>query len=273
MARNYRFFLRNADSAKLLQQHKDAVHLSEDMEPEIIFQLVKVLRVKPGDLVTLIPSNSGGHSDADAGGGIFHEYIFEVVTASKTALELLPKDVRTNSNELSFNLNLLLCLPNKPDKLEFILQKSVEIGVKNITLLESDFSQMKHQLRMDRLQKIIIEAAEQSERAAVPTLTVQGNLTKFLTSAAAPENIWVAVERLNGLGRPNGKASSNLNPFASNDLKKGITILVGPEGGFSEAEKKLFDDLHLHAFSLGKRILRMETAAVVSLGLAAFLDA
>lgn len=259
MARHYRFFLRNQDNSSLLK-NKEGFRLSESSEPEIVFQLVKVLRVKPGDMVTLVPE---GQRET------FYDYDFEVTAASKNGLDLVQKRVRENKNELGFPLELLLCLPNKPDKLEFILQKAVEIGANMIELFESDFSQMKHQLRPDRLEKIIIEAAEQSERAVVPKLAMKGVLTKALTSAGPEElkRMWVAMERLT-----QDKSEHKGNPFIDAKKQDGISILVGPEGGFSEQEKELMSRLSLQKFSLGKRVLRMETAAVISLGLAALAD-
>jgi len=269
MARNYRFFLRNPDTTRLLQKAVDVVRLDEDLEPEIVFQLVKVLRVKAGDLVTLLPQ-----MESDGAGADFLEYDFEVGVANKNAVDLRPKGSRKNENELSFALNLWLCLPNKPEKLEMILQKAVEIGVRSVALFESDFSQMKHQLRMDRLEKIMTEAAEQSERAVVPQLETPGSLTKFLQSGDAGnlKNVFVAMERLDSEKVWSEKKDEAVNPFVGAKLAGGINVLVGPEGGFSDAEKKLFDEVGLQKFSLGKRILRMETAAILSLGLASLRD-
>lgn len=260
MARHYRFFLRNPDTFPLIQ-HKDDFRLTDILEPEVIFQLVKVLRVKPGDMVVLVPRLLEA-------GAAFHEYVFEVTSADKHGVELVKKETRPNTNELGFDLNLWLCLPNKPEKLEFILQKAVEIGATSVILFEGDFSQMKHQLRHDRLEKIIVEASEQSERAVVPTLVVKGNLGKALSQmdASGLGSAWVALERSSKRSERSG------NPFWGSDTSKGLSLLIGPEGGFSDAEKKLFQEMGLRTFSLGKRVLRMETAAVISLGLAALLE-
>lgn len=300
MARNYRFFLRNQDSIRQLQKQEERFLLNEQNEPEIVFQLTKVLRIKQGDNITLVPglitnyelliTNGGappgrlrsnclpGHPRGVGRGG-FLEYVFDVVNASKSGIDLLLKSTLINDNELSFDLNLWLCLPNKPEKLEFILQKAVEIGVSRIVLFESDFSQMKHQLRMDRLEKIMVEAAEQSERAMVPSIELKGNLTKFLTSPAEQtttlRHVWVALERAPKATKEQSPAATSVsaNPFLAAEKGRAISVLIGPEGGFSENEKKLFHELQFSIFSLGKRILRMETAAVLSLGLAALLDA
>lgn len=266
MARHYRFFLRNPDTFSRFQ-HEDHFELDGKLEEEIVFQLAKVLRVKTGDHVTLVP---GGQRAP------YHEYVFETAAATKHSVSLTKKSVITNKNELGFPLELLLCLPNKPEKLEFIIQKAVEIGVSGIRLFESDFSQMKHQLREDRLRKILIEAAEQSERAVVPELVVAGSLKKFLERNAdsGTKNIFVAMERLDQAAVPEAAGSRSVevksgNPFGGSDKSFGTGVLVGPEGGFSDDEKKLMAGRSLKTFSLGKRILRMETAAIVSLGLAA----
>jgi 16S rRNA (uracil1498-N3)-methyltransferase len=172
-----------------------------------------------------------------------------------------------NVNEPRTGLTLMLCLPNKPDKLEFILQKAVELGVSRIILLEGDFSQMKHNLRSDRLEKIMTEASEQSERALVPQLIIAGKLKNYLKGLTHQElkNICVAMER-DILGQERETALSLFRRLSS---ASEISILIGPEGGFSDEEKNLITDAGLKCFSLGKRILRMETAVILSLGFAA----
>lgn len=250
MAKNYRFFLRHPETFQRFEQQQQFV-LDEHAEPEIVFQLTKVLRVKAGDTVTLLPSGVG-----------MTEYVFDVGASSKRGVELTLKEQRPNVHELDGQLGLLLCLPNKPEKLELIVQKAVEIGATRIDLVHGDFSQMKHQLRPERLQKILMEAAEQSERGVVPALQLHGQLADFLTSLA-PElrnSLAVAMER--------SHRTDTLNSL-SGEPDHRITILVGPEGGFSDKEKALIDELKIRTFSLGKRVLRMETAAIVSLGMAA----
>lgn len=242
-------------------------HLNEKLEPEIFFQLAKVLRVKTGDEVVLLADDYGAEF---AGGRKFYEFNYFVQEAQKQQLVLKFKNILENHNELPFSLGLILCLPNKPDKLEFILQKAVELGVSKITLVNADFSQMKHNLRVDRLQKIITEAAEQSERAAIPKLIFSSNgvaqkLSDYIVSRLSPsldlkEKTFVALER-NNQTVPIEKLKEILRK------NHGAEILVGPEGGFSAEEKHLFQKNNFPCFSLGKRILRMETAAILSLGL------
>ncbi len=258
MARVYRFFTKNIAADVLYDKKVIPLHLTEKLEPEIFFQLVKVLRTRSGDEVILIPTLQTAP---------YFEYRYEIENVEKKEVVMRFMKKTENTNEAKINLSLLLCLPNKPDKLELILQKAVELGAGRIVLLESDLSQMKHSLREDRLEKIILEAAEQCERAVIPELITADKLQKYLKELprADTENIFVALEREFG-------EEKRQNAFESLRKRNTISLLIGPEGGFSEEEKKLFSELRLKRFSLGKRILRMETAAILSLGLAMLLS-
>jgi len=269
MAREHRFFTQDLSDTSAFQKQ---MTFSDSLESSIFFQLTKVLRVKPGDKVCLLAPIFEGNENT--------EFLYDVVDTNKKAVVLSLLEKRINRNELSYELDLLLCLPNSPDKLSFILQKAVELGVRKIFLVESDFSRMNQKLREDRLLRIVTEAAEQSERAVLPEIVTGHNLTKFLeTQAQLPEKkqIYAAVERLNedsrenSLDRDSRNKSGTFDFFEKADVSNGVMVLVGPEGGFSEAEKKLISE-QCKGFSLGKRILRMETAAIVALGLFALKD-
>lgn len=244
----YRFFTGELKEPDLGEKE---VVLSNRLESAVFDQLVKVLRVKPGDEVVLLTGKDGPP---------FFEFRFEVVSANKREVGLIFRSRNENLNELSFGLELVLCLPNKPDKLAMILQKAVELGVRRVVLLKSEFSQMKHDLRPDRLEKIMREAAEQSERAVVPALELKGSLVDYIAKAG---NFLVAMER----------KDAELLPDVLQSISGDISILIGPEGGFSAAEKEAINAAGLRCYSLGKRILRMETAVILSLGMAAMLPA
>lgn len=253
------------------------LRLTEKLEPDIFYQLVKVLRVSPGDKVVLMAASSAatvvnagvGHTTGEEAMNRGDEFLYEVESAQKKEIVLRFKERAKNQNELDFRLELLLCLPNKPDKLEMILQKAVEIGAAAVTIVEGDFSRMKHNLRNERLAKIMTEAAEQSERAYVPELAVKSGLRAYLSGLGEEEKsrIFVAMERgADTLGLP---VLLTRRKAASVHKGTDVTILIGPEGGFSPEEKAMIEKLKFPCFSLGRRILRMETAAIVSLGMAA----
>jgi len=245
MARTYRFFIA---SEKLGQD----LTLGPHNGAEIFDQLVKVLRVKPGDIITLL----NAENDAKAGAR-YPEYEYTVEEAHKKELKLRFAGRNMNEHEMEAAFSLVLCLPNKPDKLAFILQKAVELGVVEVILAEGDNSQMKQNLRQDRLERIMKEAAEQSERAFVPAVRLGKSLRAYLENSDK-EGLYVAMER----------DKCDAPDFFARGDKGGIKIVIGPEGGFSEEERKLVAELGIKKFTLGRRILRMETAVILSLGLA-----
>ena len=261
MSRTYRFFVRNTSVASTIAQEQSSFRLTENQEPEIFFQVKNVLRCKQGDILVLITSQENPP---------YLEFHFTVENVTKNEINCRFQSALKNTNELPYRLGLVLALPNRPEKLGFIIQKAVEIGVSSITLCEADFSQFRHHIKPERLEKIILEAAEQSERPIIPKLFIEGKLSEYLIKATKGETgpaIWVAMERYHR--DPEKKPTGN--PFVGADTSRGLDILIGPEGGFSESEKNIMQKRGLSCFSLGKRILRMETAAVLSLGLASLL--
>ena len=252
MAREYRFFTSEIGVAELGGAD---LEFSAVKESDIFNQLVKVLRVKPDDTVVLLcGSNVFGETNYD-------EFVYVVTNAHKKGVGMRFVDSRMNENELGRELELILCLPNKPEKLSFIIQKAVELGVNSISLVNGDFSRMKHGLREDRLMKIMKEASEQSERGFVPTLKIDGRLSDLLESGIKKgRKPLIALEKM--------IKPKYLEELIKDDLKSAVSIVVGPEGGFSEEEKNLFSKKNLPCFSLGKRVLRMETAVILALGIA-----
>lgn len=249
MARRHRFFVGN--SAFFGGDFERNLSVSAEVEPEMVEQLGKVLRVKAGDEVILLDN------DFSEGGAPCFEYVYRVEGAHKKGVDLSYIEKIENMRELEFGLELVLCLPNKPDKLAMIVQKAVELGASRVTLVDGEFSQMKHEVREDRLRKIMKEAAEQSERAMIPELIIGGRLEEYLKGA--PQSLLVALER----------DDCKKLPELLREHTGDATILIGPEGGLSDGEKALIHEHGFGCFSLGARILRMETAAIVALGIAA----
>lgn len=151
----------------------------------------------------------------------------------------------------------LLIAPIRKERMAFAVEKAVELGVSRIVPVQTDFTQDAKRLRIDKLQATAVEAAEQCEATYVPTLAPLQKLAPLLSAWDPARTIMFCDEsKRTGTGLPahlgDGRAA----------------ILIGPEGGFSPAER---DQLHSHSqatpVSLGPRILRAETAAVVALTL------
>ena len=167
--------------------------------------------------------------------------------------------------ELHSDITLLFAL-TKGDKIDLVMQKATELGVKNIALIQSERTVVKYEekdldKKCQRFQKIMKEASEQSHRLVVPTLLGIYHLNKLPKEVFSDLN-YVAYEK---------DASDTNGMFANFTKRKSVTILVGPEGGFSEDEINHLTAQGFIRTSLGRRILRAETAAIYALSVLGYL--
>lgn len=183
------------------------------------------------------------------------------------------KDVKANiinilniNNELDFNLKLIYGIP-KGEKLDLVLQKATELGVKEITLFNSKrsivkFDSKKIDSKYERFNKIIKNAAEQSKRNIIPKLHKPVNIDEI---DLGDINI-IAYEEESKFNQ------STLFEILNTDLtNKKINIIVGPEGGFDDNEVDYLVNKGYIRVSLGKRILRSETACLDLISIIAFM--
>lgn len=217
-------------------------------EEDIFYQLTKVFRAKAGDNLILMDLNTTSPENREAN--------FTITEIGKKVIELKLEKTRIISDPLQYDLTLVFALPNKPAKLEMVLQHATELGVTGFVLLPTDNSNFSHQVRIDRLEKILIEAVEQSERARVPQIVLYKNLDEYLRQLSHP--CLAAVER-----------QTDQKNLLEIDVTSDCDVLIGPEGGFSNREFDLLAKSTVTPVSLGSQILRNETAAIVACGIIA----
>ena len=172
----------------------------------------------------------------------------------------IPQDV-----ELKQDVTLFFALA-KGDKIDFVVQKATELGVKRIVLVNTercvvklDEKQSAHKL--ERFQKIAKEASEQSHRLLIPEIVGLVDIKNIPTSLLADTNL-LAYEKEAGM----------TTGFFDKVNNQSLSVMIGPEGGFSEAEVELLkNEYNFLPISLGKRILRTETAAIYALSVIGFL--
>ena len=167
--------------------------------------------------------------------------------------------------EINEDITLLFAL-TKGDRTDLVVQKATELGVKKIALIQSERTVVKYEekdieKKCQRYQKIMKEASEQSHRLVVPTLLGIYNLKRLPKEVFSDIN-YVAYEK---------DANDVEGSFKGLTKGKSITVLVGPEGGFSEDEINMLTAQGFIRTSLGKRILRAETAAIYALSVIGYL--
>ncbi len=204
---------------------------------------IKVSRYKTG--FKLILSNGDGFDYS----GVISEVGKDFFRADVLSAE-------KNANELSVPLALYMCAIEKSD---IAVQKATEVGATEIRLMISRFTNAKEQ-RLDRLRKIALEAAKQCGRAVVPKISGPVSFEEGVADATARfEKVILAYELASS-----GRISDHLTKETSS-----VALVIGSEGGFHPDEVRYAEAKGATVVTLGKRILRAETASIVALALAA----
>ena len=201
--------------------------------------LFGVMRQKQGGLVALFNGRDG-------------EWTSEITQAGKRAGELTCVE-QTKPLQMPPDLWLIFA-PIKKARTDFIVEKAAEMGAARIMPVGTDYTNSER-IRQDRLQAHAVEAAEQCGGTFVPEVTDFQKLSKLLDEWPAERQLMFCDEAL--VGAQEILREAGQGPWA---------ILIGPEGGFSEAERSRLKSLSFtHAVSLGPRILRADTATVAAM--------
>jgi 16S rRNA (uracil1498-N3)-methyltransferase len=216
---------------------------------EAAHQIYRVLRLRPGQRLVVL-NNQGD------------EYTIELEEVSQRTATGKIVEQQPTLGEPACRLALYLCLAQR-EKFEWMLQKCTETGASTFIPVISSRSLVQDLAETNkkaaRWEKILQEAAEQSGRGRIPALKPAISLSQAVRQGQGKRIILWEQEHSTNLRQ----ALANLSPENSPE----ISILVGPEGGFSMEEVQLAEQADWQPVSLGQRILRMETAALVATAL------
>ena len=210
------------------------LHLDADESRHV----VKVLRKKQGDRVTLTD-----------GKGFFYEATIDHPDSRECTFVISKKFQERPRN---FIIHIAISPTKNADRMEWFVEKAVELGIDEITLLECDHTERQH-LKIDRLEKMAISAMKQSLKAKLPAIHPLTRFRDLIQAASSVEKYIAHVD--------------NENP---NHLKHLIApgssylVLIGPEGDFSNEEVKLAENHGFKKISLGPSRLRTETAGLAA---------
>lgn len=209
-----------------------------------------VLRMKPGDEISVSNGIDG------------REYRCGIEQLLEDAVVCKLRFVKEDQLELPSRITLFQGLP-KSDKLEFIIQKAVELGVYEIIPVETrrtvvKLDEKKAKTRQQRWQSIAQAAAKQSKRRIVPEVSMPVSFEKAVAMAGQMDAKLIPYELAEGMTQTK-QIIGELTPGQS------IAVFIGPEGGFEESEIALARENGIAPITLGKRILRTETAGLTIL--------
>ena len=227
-----------ASKARLFYQGKLKTGIISELSEKQTHYIKNVMRLKPGDKFSLFNSNDGEwDAHVNVHGKIHTEF----------KVENLSRPIKNEQNIwLAFS-------PIKKSPQDTMFQKTTELGIQKFIPLLCERSIVR-EINKKRIEKIITEACEQSNRISIPKILNVQNLFYFIKKF--PEEGCIVFCDIN----------SNSTNLKNKILKKNpVCILIGPEGDFSEKERKLIlESKKTISISLAKNILRAETAAIAA---------
>lgn len=202
--------------------------------------LLKVLRLRVGEQLVLF-------------NGLGGEYVAELTDVSRKVATCRVLNFINVNREAGISVHLGQGL-SRGDRMDYVIQKSVEMGVAEISPLFTERCQVKLdparlEKRMSHWYGILISAAEQSGRTALPVLHKPITLKDWLSQC-------------NGFGLV---CDFNQSNFAASEFQDHVSLLIGPESGFTNEELELAYQANFKSLSLGPRTLRTETAPIAAL--------
>ena len=210
-----------------------------------------VLRMKPGEKIRV--SNQQGK-----------DYYCEILELGDDFVQADILDSEAAGTELGAKIFLFQALP-KGDRMETVIQKAVELGVYEIIPVAMKYCVVKldakkAENKKKRWQAIAESAAKQSKRSRIPVVHEVMDFASAVEYAKNCQVNLVPYENERGM-------VATREALDSLHAKDSISVMIGPEGGFSEEEIEKVRTEHMQVISLGKRILRTDTAAIATLSL------
>ena len=203
-------------------------------DPELLHQWIKVFRLKVSDRVILFN-----------GSGMEYEGYFKILAKNEAVLIFDKETIIENLPKVKLHIFQSII---KKDNFELIAQKCTEIGVSAFHPIISERSEKKD-LNIERINKIVTEASEQSGRGSVPEVFSPASLEDSIKNFSG--NLFVLDF--------DGKSFSSIKQDGDK-----IGLLLGPEGGWSEKERIFLKERGIKSISLGNQVLRAETASIVA---------
>lgn len=221
-----------------------AAETTVELTETVFHHWIKVLRAQAGEKAALFNGQGG-------------EYEAELAEVSKKSATVRILSFNPDNRTPAFSA-LLGQVMSKGDRMDYAIQKAVELGVAEIQLLTSERCEMRlkydrDQKKIDHWQGIAIAACEQCGMNLVPKIQAPLSLEKWLASQLPATKLVLA---------PNKDEIDVLSGASKN-----IALLIGPEGGLSEAEIQQANQAGFKSWCIGSRVLRTETAPVVALSI------
>jgi len=205
--------------------------------------IVKVLRFSVNDKIILFDVK-----------GLEYDCVIKEILKKELTLEIINQ--YTINRESDLNIILFQAI-TKGDKMDLIVQKATELGVNSIYPVATERSEVRNTNKISRWQKIADESIKQCGRTKSPSVNTEIKFNEVFDIPKSDLNL-IFYENEKSLKIKNLKNNKNINS---------VSILIGPEGGFSENEVRLAENNDFKSIGVGPRILRSETASIAAITL------
>lgn len=222
-------------------------HVTFELDSNAAQHLVKVLRMKEGDLIRLF----------DGSGAFFPATLIQ--TGKKhVSVKTEAKELTNTESALHTHIGQVM---SRGDRMDYAIQKSTEMGVSEITPLISERCEVKlnkerEDKRLRHWQQVAISAAEQCGRATIPVIHGVQSIEQWVNER---EGLSLVLHH------------RDTQQLGDLDKPSSVNILIGPEGGLSENEIAMAQEQHFISTTLGPRVMRTETAPVTALSIVQWL--
>lgn len=246
----HRFYVPPEDIHQEQGQEEQAVIKGQEFR-----HLAKVLRLLPGEAVTIFDGRG-------------REYSGKIVSLQKGEALVRIEESLLFPRESQLEVWLVQGLP-KGEKMELIIQKATELGVRGIIPLKAQrcvvrLADKKEAERRKRWQKVALEAAKQCRRPVIPTVLPACSLEEFLQGLPAQRHLLIPWEE-GGCSFKEALTALSAKEKESGAAGVPVYLVIGPEGGFAAEEVAQVQSGGGIPLSLGPRILRTETAGLAAL--------
>lgn len=230
----HRFFALPLNEDLIKITNEDAKHIN------------KVLRLSIGDEVIVCDGKGT-------------DYICSISSIDKNEVLLEIKEKHINLAEPKTKITLYQGIP-KAGKMEYIIQKCTELGASEFVPVSTNrcVAKMENESKIERLSKVAYEASKQCGRGVIPKVTNQLSFKQLIDVLLKHELILVPYE-----SEENLSLKAALKEINAND----IAVIIGPEGGFEKEEIDALEKIGAKIVTLGKRILRTETAGMATVAM------
>lgn len=234
----HRFFINreNIKGKKIIIKGEDVRHIAN------------VLRLRTGDRAVLCDGEG-------------KDYIVSIMNIDKNSVITELLNIEKSVGEIDLDITIYQGVP-KSTKMDLVIQKCTELGANKVVPVVSERTVVKliskndEIKKINRWQKIALEAAKQSNRGKIPSICMPMSFVNAVKDSLNKDLVLIPYEE---------EKDTGLKEILSKEKPKNIGIFIGPEGGFADKEVQLAIEHKAKAVTLGKRILRTETAALTTL--------